>query len=105
MSRYVNYIYLTIAEVALDMSKNTNFMSFTSYCRDMAINLKQTNLSERDKRTIMVIYERLEPIFSFSMNESAIHIVNFFELSENRIRDFELAVRNTKEFFPFTGDC
>jgi len=71
----------------------------------MGISLRAENISLRDRRTLMEIYERLDPIFSIEMDEAAKYIVDFFELEASRIHDFENAVRATKEFFPITGDC
>jgi hypothetical protein len=105
VNKYVNYIYLTICEVTLKSIKGTNFISYTTYCKEMAISLKSNNLSSRDRRTLIAIYDKLDPIFSLNTDEAAIFIVQFFELEPTRLREFELAVRSTNELFPVMGDC
>jgi len=71
----------------------------------MGISLRSNVLSSRDRKTLIAIYNRLDPIFSLSMDESAKYIIQFFELEPDRLKDFELAVRMNNELFPLTGDC
>ncbi len=99
MNKYVNYIYLTICEVTLKTIKGTNFVSYPIYCREMGISLRTNILSSRDRKTLMEILDRLDPIFSLTMDESAKYIIQFFELEPDRLRDFEIAVRSNNELF------
>lgn len=104
MDSYKNYIYLTICEVNLISFKNTSFLTYTNYCREMAIKVNNGNLTSRDKREVAKIFDAVEPIFSLNREEIGKHIVGYFNLSSERIKDFEMAVKSTKEFFPNTGD-
>lgn len=104
MNTYVNYIYLIICEVSLEMFKKTNFVTYSNYCKEMGNSLKNQNLSLQDRRTFMAIYEKLDPIFSLDTDESAKYIAQFFELDSSRINLFERIVRNTNELFP-TSQC
>ena len=101
MNKYDNYIFLAICEVTFKNFKNSMWVTYANYCKGMAMSLKTGELSKLDKRHLLVIYDELELLFGMSDAEKAEYIHRYFE--SGRWGEFEVIIRDTKKFFPFTG--
>ena len=100
MSKYDNYIYLTICEVSLESYKDTNFSTYVEYCKQMSKSLMDGDISKRDRRDIEKVVNILDKVFSLSPEDTGGVIADYFSLPSDRHMIFEKAVRMTKECFP-----
>ena len=102
MTKYNNFVYLTICEVTLKTYKRTGFSTHGSYCRWMGISLNDEKVSSLVKLHVSIISEVLKNIFAMDAKTSGGYIADYFLLNKYLI--FEKIVRATKEFYPTTGD-
>jgi hypothetical protein len=102
MTKYDNFIYLTICEITLKLHKQTGFNSHVSYCRWMGVSLSDARVINLVKNHTSTISDMLNNIFTMDAETSGIYIANYFILERYLI--FENIVRATKEFYPNTGD-
>lgn len=104
MSNYDNYIYLTICETSIQSYKQTNYSSYTEYCKGMNQYLKDGDISKRDRRAIENIVVMLDRIFSLNPELTGQYIGDYFGLDSSRHQAFERTILETKLLFPITGD-
>jgi hypothetical protein len=102
MTKYDNFIHLTICEVTLKLHKQTVFNTHVSYCRWMGVSLNDANVSSLVKSHVPIISDVLKNIFAMDAKTSGVYIADYFLLNKYLI--FEKIVRATKEFYPTTGD-
>jgi hypothetical protein len=102
MTKYNNFVYLTICEVTLKTYKRTGFSTHGSYCRWMGISLNDEKVSSLVKLHVSIISEVLKNIFAMDAKTSGVYIADYF--LQNKYVVFENVVRATKEFYPTTED-
>lgn len=102
MSKFDNFVFMSICEVTLSIYSQTLYTSYSSYCKGILRSLRSGVLSNVEKRHIIAIYAELEIIYGFETAEANEYIIRYFE--SNRHEEFELVVRETKMLFPFTGN-
>ena len=98
MSKLNNYIFLTIAEVTFDTFKNTEFSTYSNYCRNMGMCIRSNNLSTKQRMCVNVIFDTLQLIYAFDDKTIGRYVAAYFDLED--FTPFEMYVRNMKEFFP-----
>lgn len=102
MNKFKNFIYLTICEETLPLFKETNYLSYRSYCQGMAISLKSGDkLSPREKHHFLTISNALEKIYNLNDNEMAEYIVDYFNC--DKFEDYEYLIKLTNELYPHRG--
>lgn len=97
MTKYENHIYLIICEVTIDLFKETNFSTHSSYCSNMSECIKCGVLSDKQIRHICYIADVLEEVFYLDTRKSGVYISDFFGLEKYKI--FELVVRQQREYY------
>ena len=102
MNNFDNHIYMTICEVSFDLFRETDFVTYTRYCNAMNLSLQEGKLSSRDKYHLIKIIDRLDAIFCLEEELTNKYVTDYFALGE--YNKFEMAVRMTKEHFPFIGN-
>jgi hypothetical protein len=98
MSKYDNFVYMTICEVTLVSYKDTGFSTHSNYCRDVAFNIKANTLSNKQKSHIALILKTLDKIYSMNPEDVGIYVANYF--LEEKFLTLETVVRMTNEYFP-----
>lgn len=104
MNNYDKYVYLSITEIGVETFKETNYVTYTEYCKGMYKVLIEGKLSKRDHRHIIRISEELESIFSMGITVTGQTIVNYFAESTEVHQMFEKSVIMTKKVFKPTGE-
>lgn len=97
MQKYQNHIYLIICEVTIDLFKDTNFSTYSSYCSNMSACIKDGVLSVKQTKHICKIADVLEEVFYLDSRKSGVYISDFFCLEKYKI--FELVVRQQREYY------
>jgi len=100
MTKFDNYVYLTICEVSFELFKKTNFATYVNYCRTMSKSLETPPLDKREMGEVMMIVLELGLIYNFDTDTSVKYIKEFF--ASDRCLDFEKCVYLTKKSFPFS---
>lgn len=98
MQKYQNHIYLIICEVTIDLYKETNFSTHSSYCSNMSACIKDGVLSVKQTHHISKIVDVLQEIFYLDAIKCGVYISDFFCLEKYKI--FELVVRQQREYYP-----
>jgi len=101
MSKYDNYIYLTICEVSFESFEKTNFATYTNYCRTFKSSLLDGNLSSYEKKCIIQVSDMLDKIYGMNIDMTSYYINEFFQLEKFIV--FEKIVRTFK-MLPKMGD-
>lgn len=101
MSKYDNYIYLTICEVSFEYFQKTNFSTYTNYCISFKSSLLDGKLSSYEKKCIIHVSEMLDKIYGMNISETGRYINEFFQLEKFKV--FEKVVRTFK-MLPKMGD-
>jgi len=100
MSKYDNYIFLTICEVTLDAYNNSNYSTYAEYCKGFAISLENGQLNSREKHTLVTIMSCLDKVFSLTDADTSNYISAYFSLPPIRHTEFQSIVRQTNKLFP-----
>lgn len=98
MNIYNNLVYLTICEAAYQRFKASNFLTFSSYCRNLSTSLALKNISYKEHQDLFHIINETDKVFCMSKEETNKYILDFLEL-EN-ITDYERCVRLDEEYYP-----
>ena len=98
MSKFDNFVFMTICELTLETYKETQFSTHSNYCRNMALNIKDNTLAGKQINHMSLIYNILFDIFSMDSKEASDYIVRYFY--EEKFLQFEMVVRTTNEYFP-----
>jgi hypothetical protein len=98
MSKYENFVFLTICEIAMSRFKESNYLTFINYCRNMAVSLKRGDLDIKQLVDFYLIVERLDLIYSMSPEETGKYISDFF--NSERILLFEKYVTINQQINP-----
>jgi heterodisulfide reductase subunit A-like polyferredoxin len=97
MTKYENHIYLIICEVTMDLCKETNFSTHSSYCSNMSACIKDGVLSDKQIRHICKIADVLGEVFYIDSRNAGIYMSDFFGLE--KYKNFELVVRQQREYY------
>jgi hypothetical protein len=100
MNKLDNYIFLTICEVSLKQFKKSRYMTFVNYCVGMGHAIKSANLGRTEHAALTEIGITLEKIYGLSDDEAGMYIADYFFFENEKIIQFEKAVRSTLEFYP-----
>ena len=98
MTKFDNYVYLTICEVSLELFQKSRFSTYLNYCRTINLSLKSGLLDLTEKSHIVKISENLSLIYGFDDMTAGKYIADYFD--SDRYLDFQKCVLLTKEFFP-----
>jgi len=104
MNSLDNFIYLTICEASLDCFDKNQFKSFktySSYCSNMNLSLKDGKLNKREMTDIMEIMDILDKIYSMTIDENGFYIAKYFATCDFEL--FEKNVRLTRICFPHSN--
>ena len=93
---------MVLCEVSLKLYKKTHYATYSSYCNNISLMLKEGIVPRERVKEIYAMTETLERIFAMSVKESAVYVSTYFR--ENKCLIFERPVRMVKEFFPLTED-
>ncbi len=102
MTKFDNYIYLTICETTLELFSKTNFSTYFNYCNNMNLSLKSGVLDKREESDIRKIMDDLNLIYYFDNKTCAKYISEYFD--SNRYIDFQKCVLATKKCFSNSFD-
>lgn len=100
MTKFDNYVYLTICEISLDLFHKTKFATYVNYCRTMSKSLETPPLDKREMSDMMKIVLELGLIYNFDIDTAVKYIKDYF--SSGRCNEFEKCVYLTKKSFPFS---
>lgn len=90
---YDNYIYYTICETTLMLSKSTNYSSHFTFCHNFNNSLMLNNLDKKERKQLDAIVNELVLIYNLSIEKAAEYIYDYFSLQKYKI--FEFSVRYT----------
>ena len=89
MSKYDNYIFLTICEVSYKHYKFTNYSSYPEYCKGMSMVLNGVYTpAKSDKRMINDVIQLLDTVYSLSAEVTGKYIGDYFALDSLKHSDF-----------------
>jgi hypothetical protein len=97
MTKFDNYVYLTICEVSLELFHKTRFSTYVNYCRTLNLSLKSGVLDRSETSDIIKISETLTLIYGFDDVTAAKYISEYFD--SDRCLEFQKCVLITKEYF------
>ncbi len=100
MTKFDNYVYLTICEVSLECFKNTKFVTYINYCRTMNMSLMNSQVDNREMSDIMKIIIEMRLIYDFDTETSVKYIKNYF--ASDRCLDFEKCVYLMRKYYPLS---
>ena len=100
MTKFDNYVYLTICEISLELFKKTKFSTYVNYCRTMSKSMESPPLDKRELGDVMRIVLELGLIYNLDIDTSVNYIKDYF--SSDRCNDFEKCVYLTRKQFPFS---
>ena len=100
MTKYNNFIYLTICELTLKLYKQTGFSSHASYCRYVGTSLSDKKVVNMVKNHASIISDVLKNIFAIDAKDCGVYIADYFLLEKFLV--FEKVVRATNECYPST---
>lgn len=98
MSKFNNYVYLTICEVSYELFKKTFFSTYINYCKKFNLSLEDGKLGTREKSDLIEMFDVLHLIYGFKDDESLKYIQTFFKC--DKILDFEKYNVEMRELFP-----
>jgi hypothetical protein len=75
-------------------------MTFVNYCIGMGHAIKSANLGRTEHAALTEIGITLEKIYGLSDDEAGMYIADYFFFENEKIIQFEKAVRSTLEFYP-----
>lgn len=101
MSKYDNYVYITICEVSFKTFKKSEYTTYNNYCKGLLRSIKENYLTKREKIDLSVILNEMDLIFGMDENETNRYLLEYLE--SDRCSEFEKIVRLTNDLFPFTG--
>lgn len=100
MTKFDNYVYLTICEISLDLFQKTKFATYVNYCRNMNSSLKSGYLDTREKTDLKKIIDSLILIYNFDNDTCSKYILEYFD--SERYHDFQKCVLIIKKHFCFS---
>ena len=98
--KYDNFVYLTICEASFDLFKESNCMTYQNYCNLFKFSIQDGKLSKKEMSDIAFIIKFVDKVFSMDYETTAMYVKNFFILE--KYKKFEMPVRYTLEFYPFS---
>lgn len=101
MSKYDNYVYITICEVSFKTFRESEYSTYNNYCKGLLRSIKENYLTKREKMDLSIIIEEMDLIFGMDENETNRYLLEYLE--SDRCVEFEKVVRITNDLFPFTG--
>ena len=100
MSKYDNYIFLSICETSIDFYKPTNFTTYSEFCKGMSKTLKLRNPNPREQYMIFQIIYMLDKVFFLSDKITGEYIADYFNLPTDKHADFQRVITDTNKLFP-----
>jgi len=98
MSKYNNYIFLTICETSIKCFEKTNFLTYINYAKNMGLSLNTNTLTNNQFADIGMIVNDLEKIYNLDNDMISKVISEYF--NSDKILLFEKYVRKQKIIFP-----
>ena len=100
MTKFDNYVYLTICEISVECFKNTKFATYINYCRTISKSLETPPLDKREMGDVMKMVFELDLIYNFDTDTAVKYIKNYF--ASDRCLDFERCVYLMRRDYPFS---
>lgn len=98
MSKYKNYIFLTICETSIECFEKTRFSTYFNYVNNMAICLETNTLNQSQKCDIATIIDDLEKIYGLNNEMLKQFIIEYF--NSDKVLAFEKYVRSQRLIYP-----
>ena len=102
MTKYDNYIYMTICETTLKLFKQTSCSSHSAYCNLLRLSLNDDLSSNKYLRELNIIINVLYKMYGIDNETIGGYLVKFFE-GEEYLR-FEVSARLIKESISCADD-
>ena len=79
MTKLDNYVYQTICETTLGFFKESNYQTYSEFCRGFYNSIQTNNLSKKEITNINKLGKRLELIYAIKADECGYYIVDYFD--------------------------
>ncbi len=97
MTKFDNYVFMSICEISLDLFDKSNFSTYLNYCKTLNLSLKSGILDKKETYDIINISNKLILIYGFDEKTCAEYIAKYFDC--DRFLEFQKCVLITKKFF------
>lgn len=99
MTKFDNYVFMTICETSFDLFKKSQFSTYVNYCKTLNLSLKSGILDRKETADIIKISSDLVLIYGFDDATCGKYIAEYFDCG--RYGEFQKCVMITREFFGF----
>ncbi len=96
MNKFNNYVFLSICEITVKSFDGSHYTTYLNYCNGLLSNIRNHNLSKKQSKDLVKIFNELKLIYSIDGVEGSDFILDFLE--SNRIIEFYECVRMTNRF-------
>ena len=100
MTKFDNYVFMTICETSFDLFKKSQFSTYVNYCKTLNLSLKSGKLDRKETADIIKISNDLVLIYGFDDETCGRYIAEYFDC--DRYADFQKIVIMTREYFSFS---
>jgi hypothetical protein len=97
MSKFENYIFLTICEKSYELFKTTKYMTYVAYCNIFKVCFKLGKLSYVESSHISEIINFIKKIYDLEIDDALKYTKDFFMLDKHLI--FEESSRLTMKYY------
>lgn len=99
MTKFDNYVFMTICESSIVLFKRSHFSTYVNYCRTLNLSLKSGILDKKETSDIIQIGNDLVLIYGFDDETCGKYIAEFFDMDNDIKVGFYKSALITKEYF------
>lgn len=100
MTKIDNYILLSIAEKAYQVFKNTNYMTYSGFCRKLGFAISSQNATPREKHMLCEIMDELNLIYNLNDTQAWVYVNAFFSFDVDTFGEYFRYIKTMESTYP-----
>ena len=100
MSKIDNYILLSIAEKAYQVFKQTNYMTFSGFCKKLSLSISNKDTTPKEKYMLCEIMDELNLLYGLNDTQAWKYINAFFSFDVETFGEYFRYIKAMESTYP-----
>lgn len=102
MKELYNYIFIDITEIVIKHFKRSKFLTFSSYCVNYGLAIKDGKTPSGDKYLLTELYDYLKVVYCLTNEEVGECLGEYFSLEPEKIAAIQRCASSLKYYYPYS---